>query len=184
MKAIVFGPNGGIGKVLCDHLSTQGHEIIGVTRPTNWDETTVTTLLSKHNPDWVFNCAGKFGKNDMDYDTIFDNNVKLNWQIINHYLNRLESKVQIVTLGSTSYANGRKNYILYAASKAALHNMIQGAIENFTGTNINIGLIHPHAVDTPMITNMPKRPTISPNQVALLMIYLTNTMKNSIITEV
>jgi NAD(P)-dependent dehydrogenase (short-subunit alcohol dehydrogenase family) len=58
--------------------------------------------------------------------------------------------------------------------------MWQGACENFLGTKIHFGLIHPGSVDTPMIAHLPKKEGIlSPQDVAVSMVDLAISMKNN-----
>ena len=63
-------------------------------------------------------------------------------------------------LGSSVYKQGRRNFILYAASKAALFNMWQGASE-YVSENLKLGLINPVHVLTKMVAHKPhKNPEI------------------------
>jgi len=182
LKALVFGARGGIGKELCRLLTEQGHEVIAIhNKNLKW---TIPKLLSTHKPDWVFNCVGKLGNNASWFEEVFVPNVRTNWEMVRYYLNHKDDKVQIVWVGSSAYSSGRKDYILYSSSKAALHNMWQGASENFENTNINIGLIHPTRVDTPMVAHFPKKECLSAETVALAMINLTNNMKSSTLLEI
>lgn len=56
----------------------------------------------------------------------------------------------IILIGSSAYLGGRKNYILYSASKAALHNIYLGARENFSSKVINFNILHPQRIKTKM----------------------------------
>jgi NAD(P)-dependent dehydrogenase (short-subunit alcohol dehydrogenase family) len=175
-KALVLGSTGGIGSAVCTLLAEQGHQVVALNR----DEIhSISQTLSRENPDWVFNCVGVLGDNSSGFNEVFDPNVGVNWAIIKHYLGHLTANVRVIMVGSTSYESGRKNYILYSASKAALHNMWQGACENFEGTNILLSLIHPGSVDTPMIAHLPKKANIlSPQEVATSMVDLAKSMKS------
>ena len=174
-KTLVLGSTGGIGNAVCDLLAEQGHEVIVLNRG---EIHSISQVLSNEKPDWVFNCIGVLGDNQSSFNEVFDANVSISWEIIKHYLGCLSANVRVVMVGSTSYESGRKNYILYSASKAALHNMWQGACENFEGTNIFLGLIHPGSVDTPMIAHLPKKANIlSPQDVAASMVDLAKSMK-------
>ncbi|MBU3578661.1 SDR family oxidoreductase [Polynucleobacter sp. 73C-SIWE] len=175
-KALVLGSTGGIGNAVCALLVNQGHIVVLLDRG---EISNIPQTLASENPDWVFNCIGVLGDNKSSFNEVFDPNVAVNWAIIKYYLGHLAANVRIVMVGSTSYESGRKNYILYSASKAALHNMWQGACENFEGTNIFLGLIHPGSVDTPMIAHLPKKANIlSPQDVAISMVDLAKSMKS------
>ena len=175
-KALVLGSTGGIGSAVCALLAKQGHQVVVLNRG---EMQNIPQILSRENPDWIFNCVGVLGDNKSSFNDVFEPNFGINWAIIKHYLEHLTSSVRVVMVGSTSYESGRKNYILYSASKAALHNMWQGACENFEGTNILLGLIHPGTVDTPMIAHLPKKENIlSPQDVATSMVDLAKSMKS------
>jgi NAD(P)-dependent dehydrogenase (short-subunit alcohol dehydrogenase family) len=113
---------------------------------------------------------------------VFDSNFGSSWAIIQHYLTHIDAKVQIVLVGSIVHNQPRKNLILYAASKSALHNMWQSTEDVFAGTNVNIGLVHPPRVNTKMLNGRPG-PSLDPEYVAQVMIDLTNTMKSRTLLE-
>jgi len=174
-KALVLGSTGGIGQAVCTLLAERGYKVVV---PNRNQIKNITQILSKENPDWIFNCIGILGDNKSSFNEVFDPNVAINWAIIKYYLEHLSANVKVVMVGSTSYESGRKNYILYSASKAALHNMWQGACESFKGSNILLGLIHPGSVETPMIEHLPiKSNLLSPRDVATTMVELAMSMK-------
>ena len=175
-KALVLGSTGGIGRAVCTVLAERGNKVVALNRN---DLQNISEILLRENPDWIFNCIGSLGDNKSSFTEVFEPNVAINWFIIKYYLEHLSAKVKVVMVGSTSYEYGRKNYILYSASKAALHNMWQGACESFEGTNIFLGLIHPGPVETPMIEHLPRKSNIlSPRDLAKSMVDLANSMEN------
>jgi nucleoside-diphosphate-sugar epimerase len=128
-KVLIFGSTGGVGSAVKKELLKEGFTVIEVTR-SEVDLSKETTksllydLLTLHQPDTVINCTGIFGGNEIDFDKIFDINVKANWNILEYYKeNPSEKLVKFITIGSSSYDSGRRDYILYAASKAALFNI-------------------------------------------------------------
>ena len=174
-KAIVLGSTGGIGRAVCTVLAERGHKVVVLNRN---DIQNISEIFLRETPDWIFNCIGILGDNKSSFNEVFDPNVAINWAIIKHYLEHLSSKVKVVMVGSTSYKYGRKNNILYSASKAALQTMWQGACENFEGTNIFLGLIHPGPVETPMISHLPRKSNIlSPLDLATSMVDLAKSME-------
>ena len=188
-KVVLFGASGGIGsevKKLLESIYT----IISINRNiidlSKGDSKQISQILDTLTPDIVINCAGVFGDNSIDYDTMFNVNVKTNWSILEHYKNNPPNKqVKFITIGSSSHDSGRKNYILYAATKAALFNIYQGASEYFEGSNLLIGLVNPSKVRTKMIVHL-LTPTstnvLEPNDVANEIVdFLVKLEKNSYI---
>jgi NAD(P)-dependent dehydrogenase (short-subunit alcohol dehydrogenase family) len=157
-KAVVFGAHGGIGHATAEQFLQAGYVVvpihsglIGFTNNDSYQQ--VTVLLDHHQPDVVVNCVGHFDNGNTEkHNNTFDINVGSNWSIIQHYMTNSSKKpVDIIMVGSSAYKSGRKAYILYAASKAALYNIWQGANDYFAGTNISISLINPVRTRTPMI---------------------------------
>lgn len=187
MKALVFGSGGGIGTALCQALVQQGHLVTEIGREqldcnSTQLEQQVSSIIERCDPEWIFNCVGVLGTNQDNYRDVFDANFGSNWAIVKHYLEHTTAKVQIVLVGSTTHNQPRRNSILYAASKSALHNMWQSTEDIFIGTNVNIGLIHPPRVNTKML-NGRSGASLSPDYVAQAMIDLTNTMKSRTLLE-
>lgn len=173
MNVLIFGKDGGVGSELIKIYSNDNVIAIGkndINFLADDSKKKLSILLTKHQPDIIINATGIFGNNDIEYKNIFDVNVKSNWFIIDHYRQFKSNKtIKIIMIGSTAYDHGRKDYILYAASKAALHNIYEGASELFLGSNIFIGLIHPSKINTKMIANLSdeqKNKCLSPNSVA------------------
>jgi NAD(P)-dependent dehydrogenase (short-subunit alcohol dehydrogenase family) len=188
MKALVFGSSGGIGAALCKALHDQQHQVIEVDRRTldcesDHMEQRISDIITDSESNWIFNCIGFLGNNQHNYRTVFDANFGSNWAIVKHYLERRDQRVQIVMTGSASHSQPRKNSILYAASKTALHNLWQSTEDIFVGTDINIALIHPPRVNTAMLNGRPGA-SLEPEYVAQVMIDLTNTMKSRTLLEI
>jgi NAD(P)-dependent dehydrogenase (short-subunit alcohol dehydrogenase family) len=158
--AVIIGANSDIAKSTIQLLQEQYH-IVAVGRETiDLDDSTsdmrIGMVLTMGEPDVIVNCAGVFdGDNTLDYDTVFNVNLKSNWSVINYYIKNPPTKcVRFVMIGSSAYKQGRKNFILYSASKAALFNMWQGASE-FVSDNLKLGLINPVHVHTKMTAHKP-----------------------------
>jgi short-subunit dehydrogenase len=169
-KILILGSTGGIGFSLKEKLY---NNIIIYPSKTELNlETTdnISEYLTKINPDIIINAAGVFGDNSVDFNQIFNVNLKSNWDIMNYYINNPPDKIiKFIMIGSSSYINGRKNYILYASSKSALHNMFQGASELLANTNVVLGLVHPIKTDTKMLNslkNVDRLDCLSPDYVA------------------
>jgi short-subunit dehydrogenase len=157
-RAVIFGAHGGIGYATTEAFLRAGYTVIPVHRGSIdfanvASDKSISDLLSNDQPDVVVNCVGHFDNGNTEtHNKTFDVNVGSNWSIIRHYINNTSNKaVKIIMVGSSAYKSGRKAYILYAASKAALYNVWQGACDYFSGTNVSLGLINPVRTRTPMI---------------------------------
>lgn len=189
-KALLIGSTGGVGSAVKRELVEKGFTIIEINRTQiDLSKKTAKSLLSNtlslHQPDVVINCSGIFGDNEIDFDKIFNINVKTNWNILEYYKeNPPEKLVKFITIGSSSYDSGRRDYILYAASKAALFNIYQGASEYFANKNLIIGLVNPGKIRTRMIEHLLKEDSIclTPQEVAQQTIsFLAELQKSSYI---
>jgi len=173
MIILILGSTGGIGSAVVDALGSE-HTLICPTREElaleKDNQATIATYLNNTDPDIILNAAGAFGNNTIPYDTIFNVNVRANWNILQYYINNPPKKlVKFVMIGSSAYTGGRKDYILYAASKAALHSVFESASELFAHSNLVIGLVHPRKVDTKMldvVENVDRSNCLSPKTVA------------------
>jgi NAD(P)-dependent dehydrogenase (short-subunit alcohol dehydrogenase family) len=187
-KAVVFGARGGIGLATSEQFLRDGYVVIpvhsGLISFTNADcYKNVAVLLDNHEPDVVVNCVGHFDNGNTETHTkTFDVNVGSNWAIIQYYINNPAKKpVKIIMVGSSAYRSGRKAYILYAASKAALYNVWQGAKDYFAGTNISISLINPVRTRTPMIDMTTTAFCYEPEDVAQEILRIASTSGNQLV---
>ena len=108
---------------------------------------------------------------------VFNTNFGSNWEILKYYFthkDKIKKAVKIIIVGSTAHKYGKKDYMLYAASKSALNNLCQGANEMLKNTNIDIKIYNPVRMNTPMIKNVNfiKKKGISPRIVAKKIIKL------------
>jgi 2-C-methyl-D-erythritol 4-phosphate cytidylyltransferase len=153
--AVMFGGTSGIGAATAKLLSNN-YETLIISRkdinlfdPQSADQ--ISKLLSDINPDVVINSAGFFGTNTDPHEKIMAVNFGSNWSIIRHYMtNRSIKTVTIIMVGSVCYDSGKKEYMVYAASKAALYSLWQGARDYFESDSIVISLINPQRTKTPM----------------------------------
>lgn len=158
-KALIIGANSDIAKEAI-RLLGDDWDCISLTREqydlSLWEtEFKIGNIILNKQPDLVIHCAGIFGGNELKFEPLFTVNVASAYWPINYYLKNPPTKeVKIVLIGSSCYAHGRRNYILYAASKAALHSMWQGSCEAVADT-VKIGIIHPVRVNTKMVADHP-----------------------------
>jgi NAD(P)-dependent dehydrogenase (short-subunit alcohol dehydrogenase family) len=187
MKALIFGSTGGIGSAVCKEFEQQGDSVTGVSRSVldcdkDHFETAISRIIEQTDPDYIVNCMGVSGSNQDQYRSVFDVNFGSNWAIVRHYLDRRDRPVNIVLVGSAVHNQPRRNLMLYAASKTALHNLWQSTEDIFSGTAVNIGLIHPPRVNTPMLNNRPGA-SLEPIEIAKIIVDLTKSMKHRTLLE-
>jgi NAD(P)-dependent dehydrogenase (short-subunit alcohol dehydrogenase family) len=180
--AVIFGARGGIGAATREAFLAAGYRVVPVnsstvdfTKPESYAQ--VSAILNDDLADVVINCAGHFDNaNTEAHNKTFDVNVGSNWAVIQHYINNPSQKpVKIIMVGSSAYRGGRKAYILYSASKAALYNVWQGACDYFTDTNVSVGLINPVRTRTPMIDMSTSAFCYEPEDVAHEILSMANT---------
>jgi NAD(P)-dependent dehydrogenase (short-subunit alcohol dehydrogenase family) len=154
-KVIVVGANGELGLEVCRQL-TNVMDVIPISRGDITfgavdEEIKIKEIMDFHTPDFIVNCTGKFGGNNADFLEIFNSNVKSTWIFLNHFINvSLNKPVRYVAIGSSAYREGRREYMLYSSSKAALMNLMQGAQEHFANSNLSLSLINLPGLDSKM----------------------------------
>lgn len=159
-KLLVIGSGSDIAQAAIGMLEGE-YEIIPVDRSrvdlTQADATEkICELLALYQPDAIVHCAGVFHDNNLtsDFDITFDVNVKSHWAVIRYYIDYPPEKpVKFIMIGSSTYKQGRRNFTLYAASRAAQHSMWQGASE-YAHDNFKIGIIHPVRVNTKHVAHI------------------------------
>ena len=175
-KVLLFGSTGGLGSIIKKKLHKK-YIIKGINKKKiNFNKknssTKIFKLLKNNNPDIIINCSGILGNNKMTYEKVFNTNVGSNWDIIRYYINnknRINKKILIILIGSTAYKTGKKNYLLYSASKNALHNLYEGAKLAMKNSKIKILIYHPKRMKTKMIDGIKyikKKTSVSPILVA------------------
>jgi short-subunit dehydrogenase len=187
-KAVIFGATGGIGQAVYNDFANAGYMVQAVGRKQidfagTQSPMQISELLTQYDPDVVINCAGHFDNNNQEshFDTM-NINVGANWSIIKHYMDNKPGKpVKIIMVGSSAYRSGRKDYILYAASKAALYNMWQGAGEYFKDSNVTLGLINPVRTRTSMINVPASTVCLEPLEVAKAILHMTSANYNDLV---
>ena len=159
-KALVIGSNSDIAQAAIGLIKDR-FEIVPVDRSVvdlAHDNATekLRNLLSEHQPDVIIHCGGVFHDNNLtsDFDLTFDINVKSHWAVIRYYIDHPPEKpVNFVMIGSSTYKQGRRNFILYAASRSAQFSMWQGSSE-YCSPNFRIGLINPVRVNTKHVAHI------------------------------
>jgi len=163
-KILIFGASGGLGSCIVDEFLNFGHTVIPISTKDidfNSDQSysQIQLIIEENKPDIIINCAGILGDNEVDFNRIFNINLRANWFIAKYYMSIfLYSKpVKIILIGSSAYQKGKKDYILYASTKAALFNLYEGLSSYFSSSNIILGLVNPSRIDTKMISHLEKK---------------------------
>ena len=151
----IFGASGGIGKSTRQAFLDAGYTVIPVSRnlidfASPVAESQIQEFLSLSMPDVVVNCVGKFGKNNEAAGPTMNINFNSNWAIVQYYLKNPQT-VRIIMVGSSAYKTGKKDYMVYSASKAALHNLWQGARDTFADSEVRVDLVNPVRTRTKMV---------------------------------
>jgi NAD(P)-dependent dehydrogenase (short-subunit alcohol dehydrogenase family) len=151
----IFGSTGGIGQATRQTFLDAGYSVIPVRRDLidfaqSTAEAQIQEFLGYADPDVVVNCAGRFAKNDEPAQLTMNINFNSNWAILQYYL-KAPKAVRIIMVGSSAYKAGKKDYMVYSASKAALHNLWQGAQDAFADTPVQVDLINPVRTRTQMV---------------------------------
>lgn len=159
MKALVFGSNSDIGKEIIKELEFLGYEVIKISKQVlNFSDPNsdaeVQNLLYKTNPDVIINSVGVFEDNNVSHHTTMNVNFGSSWSIIKYYTTNINLSVKVILIGSSAYKKGKKEYMLYSASKAALYNLWEGATDFFKDSKVSVNLINPVRVNTKMIADI------------------------------
>jgi NAD(P)-dependent dehydrogenase (short-subunit alcohol dehydrogenase family) len=185
---VIFGVRGGIGTAVRTEFLNAGYRVIPINSAiVNFTKSKshaqVHEILTHTDADVVINCVGHFDKNNIEtHSKTMDINVGSNWSIIQHYIKNPPPKpVKIIMVGSSAYRSGRKSYILYAASKAALYNIWQGACDYFQNTTVTVGLINPVKTRTPLIDLPNAAVCLAPKDVALEILSMASTQTNQLV---
>lgn len=188
-RVVIFGASGGIGSATYEVFKNAGYLVTPIAgRQINFvymaSHSDVDDILEQVEPDIIINCVGHFDKTNKEtHCNTFDVNVGSNWSIIRHYINKqvIDKPIKIIMVGSSAYKSGRKDYILYAASKAALYNVWQGACEYFKDSNITLGLINPVRTRTKMIDIKTSAICLEPEDVAQEILSMASNKSNQLV---
>jgi short-subunit dehydrogenase len=184
--AIIFGATGGIGSAVCETLSSE-YKIVEISRKeidfnSEISYNQIQKLLIELNPDLIVNCVGHFTNNNNNtHNKIMNINFGSNWSIIKFFVENTSNKpIKIIMIGSSAHREGRKNYMLYAASKAALYNLWLSSSEYFMDSNVSISIINPVKTKTKMMDKSTTK-FIMPEDVAKVILSIAKDIKSSCI---
>jgi 2-C-methyl-D-erythritol 4-phosphate cytidylyltransferase len=178
---VIFGVRSGIGAAVREQFLDAGHTVIPINSAqidfTRADSDQEIATILNCQPDIVVNCAGHFADNTELHSKTMDINFGSNWSIVRYYVENTNTKpVSIVFVGSSAYSAGKKNYMLYSASKAALHNLWEGAKEFFGNRDITVNIVHPVRTRTRMVAPYnPNLDYLDPVVVAQMIVEVSQT---------
>jgi short-subunit dehydrogenase len=159
-KILIFGSDSILAKNICS-AGKKKFSFKKINKKTlNFDNLNaskkIIRILSENDSDIILNCSGVLGDNTLKYENVYNTNFGSNWEIAKHYINlkKINKKITIIFIGSTAYKTGKKNYLLYSSSKAALHNLYQGAKKILIKKKIKLLIYHPPRMRTKMIKKL------------------------------
>ncbi len=165
---IVLGGTSGIGLEVVRLAEKLGAKVEGFSRRSNpgvdvMDFDSLKNIFqytsNKYNKiDVVINCAGDLIRKDVVYmnekewDYIYNVNIKSNFFITKAVISifKKQGYGNLIFVGSSSYTRGRAGYSAYSSSKAALVNFVQAVSEELEPYNVNVNVINPGRVATPL----------------------------------
>ncbi len=164
-KILIFGATGGIGGELLKLYKDQDVNGLG-SKEFNFSNpdfkkgienlSSIKKLMD--DADIIINSAGILGSDNEPYEHTFDVNFNSNFIILKYLLNKhFKSSKKFVIIGSMAYSHGRDDFMLYAASKAALYNLFLSAkkyLDNGKSSSLIVGIVNPPKVKTQMIANL------------------------------
>lgn len=157
-KILIFGSNGGLGKSLKkklnkNYLISFNKKKLNFLKKDRFQN--ISKLIKKNNPNVIINCSGILGNNSQSYEKVFDVNFGSNWDLIRFYLkSKKKFDVKIILIGSSGHNKGKRDYILYSASKSALNNLYKSSNDILKKKGVILNIFHPPGMRTKMIKNL------------------------------
>lgn len=197
-RYVITGGTGGLGTALATQLATCGAIPILFSRSsseypvdlTDYEATREAFTSLQHPIDGLINCVGHLDPTPLAAHTheAISRAIATNFTAVVYACQfaPLLTGGHIVNVSSSSYSRGRKGYVLYSASKAAVVNFTQGLAEEYPHLHINA--VIPPRMNTPMRTdNFPSEDTstlLSPETVAEEIISILTAKTTNILYEV
>lgn len=161
-KVLLLGGSGGVGLAIKRKLDSMNIQYFA---PSHRELDLYNVGLSDiervmpFEPDVIINVAAAYANDDVplldSFDVIFNVNLRANLVLI-EYAKKLNKKVNIVLMGSSSSTRGRENLTNYSAAKAALNSIVESQGHNLAEKGVYINAIIPEKIDTPLIQKLHK----------------------------
>ena len=171
-KILILGKNSTLSKKFYHLIKNDNFKIDRVSKKNiNFNSNNFRLKLKKKlllfDPDVIVNFIGKFDLNKKATAKILLLNILPTWEILRFFLSKkINKKINLIIIGSSSFSSPRKKYMLYAASKAGLNSLIRSAIEYFYDTKMNIKIFNPATFGGKHIKNFNKKINENINKVA------------------
>lgn len=170
-KILIFGSNSTLAKELILLLNKKKFRLQKLnSNQINFLSTTVKKRIDYYlnkKPDIIINFVGKFELNKNSNEKVLFLNVMPTWLIIKYYLKKnIKRRVRIICVGSNSQNSPRKNYMLYAASKTALNNLVDSCNDYFKNTKLSVKIFNPKTFGGKHLNAFKKKIDVTPSQVA------------------
>ena len=170
-KVLILGSKSTLAKEFIKHLKTINCNLLMISKDNlyfneKFKSSHLEKKLNIYNPNIIINFIGKFSDNVNADKKILFSNILPSWEIIKYYIKRPKTKIDIILIGSSSHSQPRKNYMLYAASKTALNNLVISSKEYFAKSKVNIKIFHPKTFGGKHLGKYEKKISVSKKKIA------------------
>ncbi|MGB5164683.1 MAG: SDR family NAD(P)-dependent oxidoreductase [Woeseiaceae bacterium] len=159
MKTIVTGASGALGKVVCEHLAANGHDVAAVRGVDLSDAAQATAVITElaggSGIRGLVNIAGGFAWETIaagsvdTWDRMWTLNVKTTLNSCRAALPHLQDGTSaIVNVGAAAAARATTGMGAYAASKAAVARLTEALGDELKPRNIRVNAVLPSIIDT------------------------------------
>ena len=161
-KVLLLGGSGGVGQAIIAYFKEHGIEYFAPShKELDLYYLSVQDMMDvcPFAPDVIINVAAAYASDEAGlietFNKIFDVNLKSNLILI-EYAKKLQKRINIVVMSSSSSTRGRENLTNYSAAKSALNSIVesQGAI--LAKQQIYLNAIIPEKINTPLIQKLHK----------------------------
>lgn len=170
-KVLILGSNSTLAKEFIKYLEPTNFNLLKISKDKlcfneKFKSSHLKKKLNSYKPNIIINFIGKFSDNTNADKKILFSNILPSWEIIKYYIKSPKTKINIILIGSSSHSQPRKNYILYAASKTALNNLVISSKEYFLNSKVNIKIFHPKTFGGKHLGKYKKKNSVTTKKVA------------------
>lgn len=164
MKAVVVGANGGIGRVIVEHL--RDYEVVELDVDTcdlRDDSSVAAALQSIGGFDVLVHAAGVSRDAVVwklpvdDWDLVHDVNLRGAFLLLRHAIPVMRERGggSVILIGSINGSRGKRGTAAYSASKAGLLGLARSVAREVGRFGIRINVVEPGWVRTPLTDSLP-----------------------------